>query len=101
MLESLGGQVGGQVAKAIDNALSLSGRATYFLAGHGEADAHHSEDLRRVIGTHLTKPGDQEPFLRMARESQELYCEILDHAFAARALNAQSALDSASALNYS
>lgn len=84
VLESLGGRVGGQVSRGIDEALGLQGKGVYFLSGHGEADEHHSADLTRVIGTHVKGAQDEEAFLRMADEGEDLYCAILDHAWAAR-----------------
>lgn len=86
VLESLGGAVGGQIARAIDEALNLNGKGTYFLSGHGEADTHHAEDLFRVISSGVTSPSDREVFTRMAREGQDLYTQILDHAYAAAPL---------------
>jgi heme oxygenase len=86
VLESLGGHIGGQIARGIDAALELQGKGTYFLAGHGEADAHHSEDLFRVINANVTEAADREAFACMAREGRELYCQILDHAYAAAPL---------------
>ncbi len=86
VLESLGGNIGGQIATGIDAALNLKGKETDFLQGHGEADSHHSVDLFRVISTHIKDPADIEAFQRMAREGQELYSAILDHAFAAAPL---------------
>jgi hypothetical protein len=80
VLESLGGQVGGAVADALDRTLQLQGKGLWFLKGHGEADAHHSEDLCRVIEENLLTSGDQEVFLKMYEESIDLYGAILDNA---------------------
>lgn len=80
VLESLGGRVGGSIAKAIDQALKLDGKGIYFLRGHGDADAHHSDDLYRIISENITTQRDKDAFLFMVRESEALYCEILDHA---------------------
>jgi pyrroloquinoline quinone (PQQ) biosynthesis protein C len=80
MLESLGGKVGGGIAEAIDRSLKLDGKAVYFLRGHADADSHHSEDLYRVISEHVTSDEDKRVFLRMASESQDLYCGMLDSA---------------------
>lgn len=80
VLESLGGKLGGSIATAIDQALKLGGKGTYFLHGHGEADAHHSEDLYTVISVNVESAEDQAAFLYMARESEDLYCGILDNA---------------------
>lgn len=82
VLESLGGKIGGKIARGIDQALQLNGRGTYFLAGHGDADTHHAEDLFRVISANVTSVADQEAFTRMAGEGRELYGSILDHAYA-------------------
>lgn len=84
VLESLGGKVGGGIAAAIDDALQLQGRCTQFLRGHAEADAQHSEDLCRVIEASVRSEEDRSAFARMARESLDLYCSILDNATAAR-----------------
>jgi pyrroloquinoline quinone (PQQ) biosynthesis protein C len=81
VLESLGGRIGGGIARTLDQSLRLDGKATYFLTGHGEADAHHSEDLYRVIAEHVTSPADLRAFTRMAQESEDLYCAILDSAY--------------------
>lgn len=83
VLESLGGKVGGKIAQAIDQVLKLDGKGIYFLRGHGEADTHHSEDLYRIISENLKSQEDQDAFLFMARESEELYCAILDNALKA------------------
>jgi heme oxygenase len=82
VLESLGGRVAGGIAAAIDESLQLQGKGTLFLRGHGEADAQHSEDLFTIIETTVRSESDRSAFVRMARESIELYCEILDNAAA-------------------
>lgn len=80
VLESLGGRIGGRIAQAVDQVLRLNGKATYFLRGHGEADAHHSEDLYAVISANVKSEEDRATFLYMARESEDLYRAILDNA---------------------
>lgn len=85
VLESLGGKVGGGIATAIDKVLGLNGKATYFLKGHADADAHHSEDLYAMISRHVLTEADQRDFLAMVRESEDLYCAMLDNAYASRA----------------
>ena len=82
VLESLGGKVGGGIAGAIDKALALSGKATYFLRGHADADAHHAEDLHSVISANVVGTSDESVFLEMFKQSSELYCAILDSAYA-------------------
>jgi pyrroloquinoline quinone (PQQ) biosynthesis protein C len=79
-LESLGGTVGGQIADSIDRSLDLGGKALYFLRGHADADSRHSEDLFRHITEHVTTTADRSSFERMAQESSDLYCGILDSA---------------------
>lgn len=81
VLESLGGKVGGNIARTVDQVLRLDGKAIYFLRGHGEADAHHSEDLYKIILENVRSEGDRTAFLCMFREAEDLYCGILDHAF--------------------
>jgi pyrroloquinoline quinone (PQQ) biosynthesis protein C len=81
VLETLGGRVGGSISQAIDQSLGLQGKGVYFLRGHGEADAHHSEDLFAVITEGVTNAQDREVFLRMVRESEDLYRGILDNAY--------------------
>jgi pyrroloquinoline quinone (PQQ) biosynthesis protein C len=88
VLESLGGKVGGGLAEAINKSLKLDGKALYFLRGHAEADSHHSEDLYRVIAEFVTASEDQQAFLRLAGESQDLYCGILDSALVGSARQA-------------
>ena len=78
VLESLGGKVGGSIAHALDVALNLEGKALYFLRGHGEADAHHCEDLARMIGEHVSNAVDQRDFLTMTSLSRRAYLEILE-----------------------
>ena len=80
VLESLGGSVGGSLAACVDRTLSLDGKAMYFLKGHAQADAHHSEDLYRVIDGNVSTQDDRSAFLTMYEESLRLYCEILDNA---------------------
>jgi hypothetical protein len=36
--------------------LSLPNEGLYFLKGHAEADAHHAEDLYRIIGRTFARP---------------------------------------------
>ena len=78
VLESLDGRVGGSIANALDAALKLEGKALYFLRSHGEADAHHSEDLARVIEAHIISAEDQDDFQTMVSLSRKAYLEILD-----------------------
>lgn len=80
VLESLGGKVGGTVASAINDVLRLDGRALYFLRGHAEADAHHSEDLYRVVSENVVSQEDRRDFDFMVRESESLYCGLLRNA---------------------
>ena len=56
VLDSLGAQVGGTLAAAVEKALQLNGRGLYFLKGHAEAEAHYAEDLYRIIGRTLARP---------------------------------------------
>lgn len=86
VLECLGGKIGGSVAISIDKALHLNNKGIYFLSGHGEADAQHSEDLITVISNSVTAIEDIAAFERMINESTELYRDILDAAFENRAL---------------
>jgi pyrroloquinoline quinone (PQQ) biosynthesis protein C len=80
VLESLGAKVGGGLAAAVDKTLKLNGKGMYFLNGHAEADAHHAEDLYRVITENLSSDEDRAVFERMYHESLESYCQILDSA---------------------
>jgi heme oxygenase len=80
VLESLGAKVGGELSEAVDKALKLNGKGTYFLKGHAEADAHHSEDLYDILDKNLSKPEDRLVFERMFHESLDCYGAILDSA---------------------
>ena len=91
VLESLGGEAGGKIASALDHALQLKGKGTYFLRGHGDADAQHSEDLCSVIQQNVSSPEDIDTFLFVAAESEALYAEILDHAYDAQRHTARAA----------
>jgi pyrroloquinoline quinone (PQQ) biosynthesis protein C len=92
VLESLGGRVGGSISQAIDQSLGLQGKGVYFLRGHGEADAHHSEDLFTVITEGVTHSQDRDDFLRMIRESEDLYRGILDNTYAIESRKAEAML---------
>lgn len=83
VLESLGGRVGEKMAQAIDRALGLNGKATYFLRGHGEADTRRSENLYAAIAANVKSAEDRKAFIHMAREAEDLYCAILDNALRA------------------
>lgn len=83
VLESLGGNVAGTLSTMLDKALGLGGKGTLFLRGHGDADAHHAADLSEVIARNVSGSHDRQAFERMAEESLELYCGILDHAYEA------------------
>jgi hypothetical protein len=48
-------------------------------ACHRSADAHIT--VSGAISEHVTSEKDRQVFLRMARESRELYCAILDGLF--------------------
>ncbi|MGF6289646.1 iron-containing redox enzyme family protein [Paraburkholderia youngii] len=85
VLESLGGKIGGQLAAIVDETLRLEGKALYFLKGHADADAHHSEDLFRIISDHVNSEDDRHAFCRVYRESLDLYCQVLDSAWTAAA----------------
>jgi pyrroloquinoline quinone (PQQ) biosynthesis protein C len=85
VLEGMGGSHAGGVSAAIDRALGLKGKGTYFLAGHGEADAVHSEELFEVVSAHITTNADVEAFQTVADRSLELYIEILDGAIIGKA----------------
>lgn len=78
-LEGLGGAIGGAIAKGIDACLSLGGKGTYFLSGHGEADSHHSADLLEVTAAHITTPEDREVVMRVGQLSQWCYVKILEN----------------------
>jgi heme oxygenase len=81
VLESIGGESASGIAQTIDNTLKLNGKGTYFLRGHGDADAQHSEDLVTVVDANVKTKNDVETFLFAAEEAASLYCSILDHAF--------------------
>ncbi|MGH9512510.1 MAG: iron-containing redox enzyme family protein [Terriglobales bacterium] len=84
VLESLGGKSGSGIAQAVDTALNLGGKGTYFLRGHGDADAQHSKDLCSVIEENVKSPEDVKIFLYTVAESESLYHDILDNAMTAQ-----------------
>jgi pyrroloquinoline quinone (PQQ) biosynthesis protein C len=90
VLYSLAGKVGVGFAKALDQSLHLQGKATHFLRGHAGADSHQPDDLCRVILDHVKTEADQRVFHTMARESEELYRDILANAYATGSVGADT-----------
>lgn len=84
VLECLGGDMGGAMAAGIDAALGLAGKGTRFLAGHGEADGQHMQDLAAVIAANVTAPADVAAVLAVAERARDHYLGILDAALAAQ-----------------
>jgi len=82
VLECLGGGIGGTMAQAVDAALDLRGKGTYFLSGHGDADILHSKDLTDMISTNVTSARDCADLLHVAWLSLDCYVGILDAASA-------------------
>ena len=83
VLQSLGGKVGSGISRSLDDCLKLRGQALRFLTGHGELGGPDSEVLTQVISESINDPADVACLTRVAVESADLYCAILDVAFAA------------------
>ncbi len=81
VLESLGDDIGHFAAQRIGRALDDSS-ATYFLAGHGDADHDHAREITETIQKHMTDPADVADTLHVARVARDLYLGILDEAIA-------------------
>jgi hypothetical protein len=58
--------------------LALKGKASYFLAGHGDADHDHIREITTTIEEHMREPADTADMLHIARVSCDLYLGILD-----------------------
>lgn len=80
VLECLGGDAAGAIAKGLNSALDLNGKGLYFLTGHGEADEHHSEDLTEIISKEALSAEERECFHSVVSKSITAYLAILDHA---------------------
>ena len=80
VLECLGGDAASGLANGLDAALQLDGKGVYFLAGHGEADEHHSEDLTNVISRADLSTNEQACIKNVMDMSISCYLGILDHA---------------------
>lgn len=83
VLECLGGDAASGLADGLDAALQLGGKGVYFLAGHGEADEHHSEDLTNVISHADLSNAEQGCITNVMAMSISCYLGILDHALTA------------------
>lgn len=80
VLEALGDDVGGLVAKKLDASLQLAGKGSYFLAGHSEADHDHIKDITDTIEKYMKDERDIADMLHIAQTSCELYLGILQEA---------------------
>ena len=77
-LESLGDAMGSILSKSLNQGLQLSGKAVYFLEGHGEADHHHTRDLEAQITQHVTNPKDFDDIIYIADVSSGLYARMIE-----------------------
>jgi pyrroloquinoline quinone (PQQ) biosynthesis protein C len=81
-LQSLGVTLAPNLAQ-LNHSLKLNGRGMSFLTRRGPSILKDVEELARLIGEARFSPADEQCFLRAARESADLYCAMLDVAFAA------------------
>jgi pyrroloquinoline quinone (PQQ) biosynthesis protein C len=77
-LEAFGDDVGHLVSKKLDSSLGLRGKASYFLAGHGDADHDHIREITTTIEEHMRDPKDVADTIHIATVSCDLYIGILD-----------------------
>lgn len=77
-LESLGDAMGSILSNSLSQGLQLSGKAVYFLEGHGEADHHHTRDLEEQIARHVTNSKDLDDILYIAEISSGLYARMIE-----------------------
>lgn len=83
VLQSLGGHVGGGVADSLDRCLGLQGRGLKFLSEHGRSNREDLPKMCQFLQDSALDTDDNECFERAVNESVDLYCGILDVAFAA------------------
>ena len=77
-LEALGDDVGHLISRQLDRTLTLEGRGAYFLAGHGDADHDHIQEITQTIEKHMRDPSDLADTLHVAHASADLYLRMLD-----------------------
>lgn len=81
-LQSLGVTLAPTLSQ-LNHSLKLNGRGMSFLSRRGPTILKDADELSRLIGEARFSPMDEQCFLRSARESADLYCAMLDVAFAA------------------
>jgi pyrroloquinoline quinone (PQQ) biosynthesis protein C len=75
ILEAMGDDLGKEVAMTIARNPKF-GNSVKFIRGHGVADEAHTEDLTRMIGTHITGR-DMDDVVHVAEVVQMLYVGML------------------------
>ena len=77
-LESLGDAMGTILSQSLGQGLQLEGKGVYFLEGHGEADHHHTLDLKEQIIKHVTRTQDRDDIFYIAQISSDLYARMIE-----------------------
>jgi pyrroloquinoline quinone (PQQ) biosynthesis protein C len=83
VLQSLGGHVGAGIAESLDRTLDLRGSALKFLTVHGRSNREDLPKMCRFLEDSALDADDCDCFERAVNESVDLYCGMLDVAFAA------------------
>ena len=83
VLQSLGGHVGAGIVDSLDQCLGLRGKALRFLSEHGRSNRNDLPKMCRFLEDSSLDSDDCECFERSVSESVDLYCGMLDVAFAA------------------
>ncbi len=76
VLESMGDDLGGLIATAVQVKLGSGRGGVKFLDGHGIADQEHTADLTRVITDHLHDPRDIDDINYVADVVADLYVRM-------------------------
>jgi pyrroloquinoline quinone (PQQ) biosynthesis protein C len=76
VLESMGDDLGGPIASALQHVIGADAAGVKFLAGHGVADQEHTADLTRVISQYITDPEDVAEVNYVADVVADLYVRM-------------------------
>ncbi len=78
VLEAMGDDLGGEVARRLDRSLGLSGKGLRFLVGHGAADHDHTADLTHQIANNVCSAEDRADIHHVADVIADLYVRMFE-----------------------
>ena len=82
-MQGLGGEIGAGIGAELDRCLNLKGAALRFLNTHAAGDRNDLAKLCRFLEASALDADDGECFVRAVNETLDLFCGMLDVAFAA------------------